>query len=365
MAKKIDYASMYTLRPDGRYQGYYRDQEGKRHTVCDRDPKALYLKIQAKEDESSRPVLFRDIAADFKDHHWDEIRDGTKSCYDAPLRRAVERLGDQEAGEITSRDILNHLMSLKAAGLSKSSIKVQRTVYSLIFQHAIISPKYEKAVTQNPAANVKLPTGLPEPMERRSPEDDTVKAIQEKCETAYFGMFAMFLLCTGFRRGEALAVRWQDIDFNANTIACSKQISHRGGVAVERPTKTKSGVRIVPLLPPLKQVLKKPEGAKPTDYVFFGEDPAKPMPGATYVRRWNHYCKDMGFTENGKPTLTAHMLRHGYVTILFEAGVDEYTAKELAGHANIATTRAIYTHLRNKTKNASVDKLMEYVSKGL
>ncbi len=153
-------------------------------------------------------------------------------------------------------------------------------------------------------------------------------------------------------------------------------------MAVEAPTKTKNGVRIVPLLPPLKKVLHMPANAKSHDYVFPGEDPKKPMPGSTYDRKWLHYCKDMGFVtdtpeekissqgkkyikHNYKPTLTAHMLRHGYVTILFEAGVDEYTAKELAGHANIATTRAIYTHLRNQKKTASVDRLKEYVSRGL
>lgn len=382
MAKKINYASLYTLRPDGRYQGYYRDPQGKRHTVCDRDPAKLHEKIQAKENAQDAPILFRDIALDFKNSHWDEIRDGTKSCYEAPLQRAIDRLGDLEASEIKARDILNHLNILKAQGLSKSSVKVQRTVYSLVFQHAIISPKFETVVTQNPAANVKLPSGLPDPKERQSPEDDVVKAIQDNADTAYFGLFPMFLLCTGFRRGEALAIQWKDIDFKADTISCSKQITHRSGTAVEAPTKTKNGVRVVPLLPPLKKVLQKPKDAKPTDYVFPGENPSKPMPGATYDRKWLHYCKELGFVtdtpeakisaqgkryvkHNYKPTLTAHMLRHGYVTILFEAGVDEYTAKELAGHANIATTRAIYTHLRNKTKTSSVDRLKQYTTSGL
>ena len=36
--KKINYAEMYTLRKDGRYQGYWRDAVNKRHTICDRDP---------------------------------------------------------------------------------------------------------------------------------------------------------------------------------------------------------------------------------------------------------------------------------------------------------------------------------------
>ena len=125
-----------------------------------------------------------------------------------------------------------------------------------------------------------------------------------------------------------------------------------------------------------------PEGAELTDYIFPGEDPKKPMPKKTYDRRWLHYCKDMGFVTDEpeervsaqgkryivhhyKPALTAHILRHGYATILFEAGVVVYTAQKLLGHADIETTTAVYTHLREKKKNESLDKLMDYTSGGL
>ncbi len=380
MPKKPDYASMYTLRKDGRYQGYYRDENGNRKAVYDKDPEKLWQKLNAPKE--TKPILFRDIAEAWHDEAWERVRAGTQSSYEAPYNKAVERLGDRVAAEITARDILNHLNVLKVQNLSKSSIKIQRTVYSLIFQTAIINPKYEKEITSNPAINVKLPTGLPAPKSRVAPEDDVVKKIQSHAETAYFGMFAMFLLCTGFRRGEALAIKWQDIDFKQDIITCSKQITTRGGVSIEAPPKTDNGIRAVPLLPPLKRILKQPKNAQSTDYVFPGSDPAKPMPLATYDRKWLHYCKDMGFVTDTpetrtskqnkvytvhhyKPTISAHVLRHGYATILFEAGVDEFTAQKLLGHADISTTMAVYTHLRNKKKEQSVDKLKLFAQNGL
>ena len=57
------------------------------------------------------------------------------------------------------------------------------------------------------------------------------------------------------------------------------------------------------------------------------------------------------------PTLTAHQLRHGYATILYEAGVDELTAKELLGHADIQTTHAIYTHLRQGKRDEAAEAI--------
>lgn len=372
--KKIDYASMFTLRKDGRYQGSYTDETG-RHFVYDRDPEKLWHKLNDPKEEKN--LLFREIAQAWQNDAWEKIRDGTKSCYDAPFNRAVERFGDREAAEIEPHEISTHLQILKAQGLSASTIKKQKVVYKQIFQYAIMDRVFGKTIRYNPVLNVKLPDGLPKPKEREAPEDEIVKNIRAKAETAYFGMFAFFLICTGFRRGEALAVQWKDIDFKKGTITCGETISHRTGTAKAAPPKTDSGYRTVPLLPALSDRLERPDDAQDTDYIFYGEDPSKPMSQSTYNRRWKHYCKDMGFVtdepetrtsvqgkvyvvHNYKPSLTAHNLRHGYATMLYEADVDVYTAKTLLGHSEIETTMAIYTHLRSRKKMESLDKLKEY-----
>ncbi len=379
MAKKINYASMFTLRKDGRYQGSYTDNTG-RHFLYDRDPERLWHRINDPVEE--KPLLFREIAEAWRDDAWEKIRDGTKSCYDAPYNRAVDRFGDRVAAEIEPNEISTHLQVLKYQGLSASTIKKQKVVYKQIFQFAIANRIYGQKIRYNPVANVVLPDGMPKPKEREAPEDEIISKIRQNATTAYFGLYAFFLICTGFRRGEALAVQWKDIDFSKATISCDKTISHRSGSAREAPLKTDNGYRTVPLLPPLQAVLEKPAGAKETDYVFFGADPSKPMPQSTYDRRWIHYCKEMGFVRDEpetkiskqnrkyivhhyKPTLTAHDFRHGYATMLFEADVDAYTAQKLLGHANIETTLAIYTHLRERKKNESIEKLKAYTEKVL
>lgn len=374
MAKKIKYADIFTLRKDGRYQGSYTDETG-RHYVYDRDPEKLWHKLNDPKEQ--KPILFREIAEAWQKAAWELIRDGTKSCYDAPCQRAIERFGDCVAVEIESHEIATHLQILKSQGFSASTIKKQKVVYKQIFQFAIMDKVMGKEIRHNPAANVKLPDGLPKPKKREAPEYEIVKKIRQNADIAYFGMFAFFLICTGFRRGEALAVQWQDIDFSKGSIACDKTITHRSGTAKTAPPKTDNSYRSVPLLPALSDLLERPDNAKDTDYLFFGSDPAKPMPQSTYNRRWMHYCKDMGFVtdepetriskqgktyvvHNYKTTLTAHDFRHGYATMLFEAEVDVYTAQKLLGHADIETTMAIYTHLRAKKKQESIEKLKAY-----
>ena len=62
------------------------------------------------------------------------------------------------------------------------------------------------------------------------------------------------------------------------------------------------------------------------------------------------------------PTFTPHQLRHTYITMLYLAGVDVLAAKEQAGHADIATTLGIYTHLDKQHKLRNLDKLNQFIS---
>ncbi len=57
-----------------------------------------------------------------------------------------------------------------------------------------------------------------------------------------------------------------------------------------------------------------------------------------------------------KPTLTPHFLRHNFVTLLYEAGVDPLIAMKIVGHADYKTTANIYTHVRDEMlKKATVN----------
>ena len=377
--KKPNYASLYTLRKDGRYVGTYTDDSGERHHVYDRDPERLWHKLN--DPKEVLPLTFRDIAKAWYAARWDSIRAGTQASYTAPYRRAVDLYGDKPAADLQVSDIKAHLERLKARGLGAKSIKTQRTIYSVIYKYAINDEELGKTVRFNPAADVKLPSGMKKPVERQAPEDQMVAAIRSRAGEAYWGLFCLFLISTGFRRGEALGLRWRDVDFKKKEIHCHDNATFRNGRTNIGPVKTDNGERTVPLLPDLLPALRayKNKDADPEDFVFPGDDPKKPMVESTYRRRWMHYCRDMGFVtdvpeervskqgkkyikHNYKPTLTAHVLRHGYATMLYDAEVDVYVARKLLGHSDIKTTLAIYTHLKQQRENSSLKNLEKYVA---
>ena len=62
------------------------------------------------------------------------------------------------------------------------------------------------------------------------------------------------------------------------------------------------------------------------------------------------------------PRITPHWLRHTFISIMYLAGVDVLTAKEQAGHSDITTTLAIYTHLDQQYKHKNISKMNAYIT---
>ena len=60
------------------------------------------------------------------------------------------------------------------------------------------------------------------------------------------------------------------------------------------------------------------------------------------------------------PNITAHMLRHTFITNMYLAGVDALTACEQAGHEDVQTTLNIYTHLDGIYKKKEISKLNDF-----
>ena len=92
------------------------------------------------------------------------------------------------------------------------------------------------------------------------------------------------------------------------------------------------------------------------------------MSDTNWETAWEKYCKERGWVDpEGKPTLGAHHLRHGTATLLYESGVDVYTAQHILGHASVTTTLAIYTDLRREHEQKNIDlfgaKLTEMLKK--
>ena len=341
--KKINYASMFTLRKDGRYMGYWHDGK-KRHAIYDRDPEALYNKIQAKENAAPAPLTFEQAAEAWEAKHMERIGQNTAEAYKAPLRRILERYAGMNAEEVTAQSIQAFLADLGKQGFARRTVQMHRDILNMIFNNAIVEGK----LAFNPCSAVSMPRNLPS-KKRELPDDDAISAVKNSVKVP-FGLFAYFCLYSGLRRGELLALRYEDINREKCEIRVNKAIEFVGNNPHVKSPKTAAGVRVVPLLDPLAAVL--PENKKG---LVFGNEDDSPLTKTQYRKRWFRYCEAIGHD------ITAHQLRHGYATILYEAGIPDKDAQELLGHSSITVTRDIYTHIRSSRKQETAAKLNAFV----
>jgi len=361
MPKKIDYASMFTLRADGRYMGYWHDSAG-RHAIYDKDPERLYNKITDKETISR--ILFRDVAAGWEREHREAITDRTWANYEPHYNEILDTHGEKPIEDVTALDIIADLKAAAAQGYSRTIVNTRRSIYSMILDYAVI----HGYVPFNAATAVKLPKGLSHG-KRRAPTDEEIFTILSSID-APFGLFPFLLLCTGLRKSEALSLTWDDIDFKKWTISINKSIDYIDGANPKlKCPKTEASMRVIPIVQILQEPLKEQKCHSGSDLLFPSMNSNRSGKGGGimtergYEGAWRRYCSAVGFVlEDGKLELTAHNLRHGTATVMFESGVDVYTAQKILGHANIDTTLSIYTELRDKQKDKSVVKFSEKLS---
>ncbi|MBQ8360216.1 MAG: tyrosine-type recombinase/integrase [Oscillospiraceae bacterium] len=363
--KKIDYASMFTLRKDGRYQGSYTDARG-RHYIYDRDPAKLFQKLQTMADQPEAPPTLRKIAECWERDHREEITARTWNNYEPHYNDILTRHGHKPLQEVTALDIMNHLTAAKTKGYSATVVNSIRSLYRMIFDYAVAHDHAQF----NPVLSVRLPKGLKRG-KRIAPTDEQIKTIFANVH-APFGLFPLFLLCTGMRKSEALALTWSDVDFKAKEIQVTKSIDYTVGANPKvKPPKTDAGVRTVPIIDVLYDNLLEAYNTRSSDYLFPAQDSNRSGKGGGmmtlrgYEGAWLRYCEVAGFMVDGKPTITAHNLRHGTATLMFELGVDELTAQRILGHSRIEITREIYTDLRAAQNAKSVSKFNKGMRKYL
>ena len=344
-AKKIDYAALYTLRADGRYMGYWRDASGKRHAAYDRDPARLYDKLAAKEEQSDAPLTLGEVAERWSDSRFPELAFKTVEAYKPVFRRVVARFGDGVLDSVESPDVTAWLKNLASQGYARRTVQMHRDMLSQIYNFAI-----EKHMTRyNPVDHSSMPHGLPE-VERQFADEEAIHAVKTGLKKP-FGMFAFFCLYSGLRRGEALAIKYEDVDFQAKQIHVRRAVFFEGNKPNIKEPKTKKGCRNVILLDVLADALPK----KSRGYIF-GQASGELMTRDQYRKAWQHYCEDIGCA------ITSRQLRRGYATLLYEAGIEDKDAQELLGHTRIELTRNYYTTISSRQKSRTAARLNGYVA---
>lgn len=332
----------YYKRPDGLYEAI-RVVNGKRKAFRGRSPKEVEQKMIAYRENVEQGPLFKDVAAIWRENHYKTISPTTAHGYEASYKRSLEAFGLRYIEDISPSDIDAYLKQMAQKKYGRKTVTTMFLILNLIFTSAVVSG----FIKYNPCTSISVPKGLMR-TPRKLPSDADIEAVKSALNLPG-GLLPYFILYTGCRRGEVLALTYADIDREEKLIYITKAIHFDHNKPKLKPPKTQAGIREIILLDKLEKVI--PNG-KPNDLLFSGPD-GKYLNEAKLRRNWTEWQQAAG------TKVTAHQLRHGYATMLFEAGIDEKDAQDLLGHTSLAMTRDIYTHIRQKRKKETAKKLNE------
>lgn len=290
---------------------------------------------EEEQEELAQGRTFEAVADAWWEVTEPTIAENTKKGYRPALRRAKERFGKRHIKDIRPVDINAFITAfVKEKHAADKTARTQLGVVNMICKYGVACGDIEA----NPARDLDVPKNLPH-RPREMPSEADIKAVKASVNLP-FGLFAYMAMYTGCRRNELLALTWEDIDLKERTISVNKSLYQIDGGTprIKRP-KTEKGIRVLPIMDKLLPYLKPSDGL-----VFKNPTTGGYIKDGTFTLLWGRYRNASGVS------CTPHQLRHCYATMLFEAGVSESDAQELLGHAQISTTKDVYTHIRESRK---------------
>ena len=332
-------------RADGRYQRAITI-DGKKEFFYGKTPAEVNKKILAYEKKREQGATFKQVAEEWYDSVVDTISPTTNNSYKANKNQLIDTFGHKFIRSIEPTEINDYLVSLKSKKFAYKTVLSKLQTIRQIFDFANL----KGYANDNPANIVKMPKGLSKTKREVPTEMDIIKIKNSFGNT--FSLFALTALYTGCRRGEILALTWKDIDFANRVIYINKSLYFESNAPHIKKPKTEAGIRKIPLLKPLEDIYIK-IGAKKSGNIFVNAE-GKLLTHRNMISGWKCYCKETGIN------ITAHQLRHAYATRLYELNIDEKSAQGMLGHADISTTRNIYTHIRDEKFKTTAEQLKDF-----
>lgn len=323
--------SKYYVRPDGLHEAI-RLIDGKRVAFRGKTDAEVEKKMLAWRGEQKERTRFQVVAEAWWKESEPDWSYNTAKGYTASYNRAIEHFGKTYVADITPEDVKTYVDDFSRGGRSRKVVVTQLQVIRQILDYAVL----KQYLSMNPARAVKPQRNLPR-QHRPAPTRAEIELIKTYAREY---LFPFLIYMTGARWGEACALRGEDIDRKNKLIHIRSSVYYVGTAPYIKDTKTEAGCRDVPLLDALDSVL--PEKL-PKGYLFSSDGGKTPMRKRTADRMYDTFRTQTGVKS------TAHQIRHGYATALYEAGIDYKMAQKLLGHAQLSTTMDLYTDIRDDT----------------
>lgn len=192
--------------------------------------------------------------------------------------------------------------------------------------------------------------------------------LAQSATLSYFFPLVHLMSYTGLRQGEALALKWSDIDFENKKITVDKTATRIKERQTLQTPKTKNSKRVISIDSATLSILK--SWKKDQIKIYFKN--GKHFEGDenfiftnqrgewVHIHNFIRYFKRF-IADHKLKSITPHGLRHTHASLLFSAGVEPKNISDRLGHSTVQITLDLYTHITEEQRTDTVDKLLEYM----
>jgi integrase len=324
---------------------------------ADRALAAFVTEIDQARAAAPAAGTFGDLLERWLTHCKPNVTAKTWYGYRQLADKIISDLGDLALAEVTVKRLDTYYRELLAENIGTEAKPRHRTPSTVQHYHAVIRRSLTQAArwgetSWNPAKLADPPVVRRKEIDPPSAEvaDKLVRTLAEK--NPDLATFIFVALATGMRRGELVALRWDDLDLEHALARVRRGVVVVGGELVEKDTKTHQA-RAVDLDEPTVEILRRHRARMETRAERLGgrlsrrarvfsdaTDGAATWHPDTATSRWRRFT-----ASQGHPGIRLHDLRHAMATYWLDAGVPVHVVSQRLGHAKVSTTSDIYGHV--------------------
>lgn len=244
------------------------------------------------------------------------------------------------------------------------SPKTVKNVY-LNLKQALTQAVVLHMLPYNPCEGVNLPKL--QKYQAQIYDKDEISDMLEAASGSDMYLIALLAVSVGFRRGELLALKWDNVDFKNSIIHIRENTVLADGVKITKAPKSSAGIRDISIGEKLTDELRKAHTKYLSNKLLYGkafvdsnlvicQKDGKPYSPDSITQKWERFVK-----QHNLKHIRFHDLRHSCATAMIEANVPMKTVQERMGHASITITMDIYGQC-TKTMNESAADVMDNVA---
>lgn len=341
-----------TKRADGRYMGRYYDQ-GKQKSVYSKNKKdcAIKLKQAIKEAESDNKKIDKNMKLNDWFNFYVEMfkkpvsKDSTlkilHSNYNANIKNAI---GLMPIAKITPKIAKEFIDNLENNNRKKVSYNLLTDLYDKLMDYQLVKFNVMKLFALSLGDESTVKKGDERTLFLSDEEIYKIFTYMKngKRGRSKFLDIAEFMLYTGIRIGEAVALTWNDIDVENKSITINKSYSSISKKVTT--TKTVSGIRTIPLFENAEKVLNRLPKGKSNEVIFN-------IDSSSFSSNFSFICRSL------KIKASVHSLRHTFSSRCYEMKIEPKVVQSWLGHKSVNTTLDTYTEI-SKEKEKEQTKLI-------